>query len=162
MKVIFLDIDGVLNCDFTTNRVFGYDFVDDDKVERLKRIVDETGAKVVLSSTWRQGWYDFDNGKDDTIDSELFIALERRLLKSGIEMIDKTPMFRRRESVRGQEIAYWMEHYGQNVTSFVILEDWENLYPYNDDHIVWTDGYDGLTDQEADAAIKILNRVLTK
>ena len=162
MKVVFLDIDGVLNCNSTTNRVLGYDFVDDDKVDRLKHIIDETGAKVVLSSTWREGWYDFDNGRAETISADLFVALERRLLESGIEMIDKTPMFRGHLSVRGQEIKHWIEHCDEDIEAFVILEDWESLAPYNDDNIVWTDDYDGLTDQDAEAAIKILNRVLTK
>lgn len=158
MKVIFLDIDGVLNCDTTTNRIFGYDFVDDDKVDRLKRIIDETGAKVVLSSTWRTGWYDLEKGRGNTLDADLFIALERRLLKSGIEMIDKTPVFKGHLSVRGQEIRYWIEHSEEDIESFVILEDWESLYPYNDDNIVWTDGYDGLTDKDVESAIKILNK----
>lgn len=53
MKVIFLDIDGVLNCDATPNpRGFPY-IVDDELLERFRGLVDRTGAKVVLSSTWR-------------------------------------------------------------------------------------------------------------
>ena len=53
MKVIFLDIDGVLNCDRTPNpRKFPY-VVDRKLLARFKRIVKRTGAKVVLSSTWR-------------------------------------------------------------------------------------------------------------
>ena len=53
MKVIFLDIDGVLNCDKTPNpRKFPY-IVDKKLLARLKKLLDRTGAKVVLSSTWR-------------------------------------------------------------------------------------------------------------
>ena len=53
MKVIFLDIDGVLNCDKTPNpRKFPY-IVDKKLLVRLKKLLDRTGAKVVLSSTWR-------------------------------------------------------------------------------------------------------------
>ena len=54
MKVIFLDIDGVLNCGTTTELTkTGDRFVENKFIERLKKIVDETGAKVVLSSDWR-------------------------------------------------------------------------------------------------------------
>jgi hypothetical protein len=53
MKVIFLDIDGVLNCRTTKNpRDFPY-FVDRRLVRRFKNLVRRTRAKVVLSSTWR-------------------------------------------------------------------------------------------------------------
>ena len=53
MKIIFLDIDGVLNCDKTPNpRKFPY-IVDKKLLARLKKLLDRTGAKVVLSSSWR-------------------------------------------------------------------------------------------------------------
>jgi|SRR4051812_33317816 hypothetical protein len=53
MKVIFLDIDGVLNTSRTPNpRKLPY-IVDKKLVERFRRLVRKTGAKVVLTSTWR-------------------------------------------------------------------------------------------------------------
>ena len=53
MKIIFLDIDGVLNCDKTPNpRKFPY-IVDRKLLARLKKLLERTGAKVVLSSSWR-------------------------------------------------------------------------------------------------------------
>jgi hypothetical protein len=53
MKVIFLDIDGVLNCDKTPNaRKFPY-IVDKKLLARFQKLLDRTGAKVVLSSSWR-------------------------------------------------------------------------------------------------------------
>src|SRR3954454_21152891 len=53
MKVIFLDIDGVLNCDKTPNpRDFPY-IVDKRLLARFKKLLERTGAKVVLSSSWR-------------------------------------------------------------------------------------------------------------
>ena len=53
MKVIFLDIDGVLNCPTTPNpRQFPY-VVDKRLLLRLQKLLDRTGAKVVLSSSWR-------------------------------------------------------------------------------------------------------------
>jgi hypothetical protein len=53
MKVIFLDIDGVLNCEQTRNpRDFPF-IVDKQLLARLKRLLQRTGAKVVLTSSWR-------------------------------------------------------------------------------------------------------------
>jgi hypothetical protein len=53
MKVIFLDIDGVLNSDATPNpRKFPY-IVDGQLLARFQELVTKTDANVVLSSTWR-------------------------------------------------------------------------------------------------------------
>jgi hypothetical protein len=53
MKVIFTDIDGVLNCRKTPNpRKLPY-VVDDKLLRRFKRVVKSEGLTVVLSSTWR-------------------------------------------------------------------------------------------------------------
>jgi predicted mannosyl-3-phosphoglycerate phosphatase (HAD superfamily) len=52
MKIIFLDIDGVLNNYNTLGEGLNWE---SNAVKILKRIIKETGAKVVLSSTWRRG-----------------------------------------------------------------------------------------------------------
>ena len=53
MKVIFLDIDGVLNCEKIPNpRKFPY-VVDTELLSRLTDLLERAHAKVVLSSTWR-------------------------------------------------------------------------------------------------------------
>jgi hypothetical protein len=53
MRVIFLDIDGVLNCSRTSNlRKFPY-VVDSALLARLLSLRRRTDAEVILSSTWR-------------------------------------------------------------------------------------------------------------
>jgi Swiss Army Knife RNA repair-like protein len=53
MKVIFLDIDGVLNCDKTPNpRDLPY-VVDKKLLTRFRKLLERTGAKVVLTTSWR-------------------------------------------------------------------------------------------------------------
>jgi len=53
MKVIFLDIDGVLNCKSTPNpRGFPY-IVDPGLLARYLHLAASTDAKTVLLSTWR-------------------------------------------------------------------------------------------------------------
>lgn len=59
-KVIFLDIDGVLNTKWwytqmnrnTPKDKYGYAF-DPKAVANLRRIVEETGADIVISSSWK-------------------------------------------------------------------------------------------------------------
>jgi histidinol phosphatase-like enzyme len=58
-KVVFLDVDGVLNNDKTERypsnleELFSPFVLDKENITQLKRILKETGAKIVLSSTWR-------------------------------------------------------------------------------------------------------------
>jgi hypothetical protein len=53
MKVLFLDIDGVLNCSKTANPKKLPYVIEPHLLERLKTVLVRTGAIVVLSSTWR-------------------------------------------------------------------------------------------------------------
>ena len=59
MKAIFLDIDGVLNEEKSRSSCCGYRGIDDKKVEILAKIVKETGARLVLTSTWKNHWRPF-------------------------------------------------------------------------------------------------------
>jgi hypothetical protein len=103
MKVIFLDIDGVLNCKKTANpRKLPY-VVDRRLLARFKRLLDRTGAKVVLSSTWR---YD---------PAGLFSAK-----RWGIPFIGVTPDMPKRP--RRDEIRAWLQKHPK-VTRFAVIDD---------------------------------------
>lgn len=54
-KVIFLDIDGVLNDENNTTP----NYVNEQMVQRLKKIIDATGAEVILSSSWRHAFENY-------------------------------------------------------------------------------------------------------
>lgn len=111
MKVIFLDVDGVLNSDEYFDRIQNLDIegieseIDINKVKLLKKAVDETGAKVVLSSSWRY--------------TRNALALKELLANYGIHITDSTPVV---ENKRGLEIRKWLEN-NDNVEDFVILDD---------------------------------------
>jgi hypothetical protein len=103
MKVIFLDIDGVLNCKKTRNPR-GLPYVVDPKLlRRFKRLIDRTGAKVVLSSTWR---YD---------PAGLFSAK-----RQGIPFTGVTPDLPKRP--RRDEILAWIKDHPR-VTRYAIVDD---------------------------------------
>jgi hypothetical protein len=103
MKVIFLDIDGVLNCKKTPNpRKFPY-VVDPTLLERFGGLLDQTEAKVVLSSTWR---YD---------PAGLFSAK-----RWGIPFIDVIPDLPHKP--RRDEILAWLTAH-KDVTRYVVIDD---------------------------------------
>jgi HAD domain in Swiss Army Knife RNA repair proteins len=103
MKVIFLDIDGVLNCENTPNpRKFPY-IVDAALLGRLRQLLEQTGASVVLSSTWR---YD---------PAGIFSATHY-----GIPFIDVTPDLP--TEPRCKEILRWLRQ-NPEVSRYVVIDD---------------------------------------
>ena len=151
MKILFLDVDGVLNNNLTRTITFdGWCFVDDYLVKRLKRIIDATGAKIVLSSTWRDGW----NREDESKNEPFFNQLRNKLKEYGMEIWDALPMPMRPS--RGTAINEWFElHKDLNIESFVILDDWYDMGIYRD-HLIQISGGIGLTDEDVNEAISFL------
>lgn len=156
MKIIFLDIDGVLNNMRTRETFEDYVFVDDNKILLLKQLIDKTNAKVVLSSSWRIGWQFKDkNPRCANDEVRLFEALQRKLKEFDIDMLSYTPHL----WCRGKEIDTWLNEWqGEKVDSFVILDDMpKQEFEPNASHLVQTDISKGLTLHDIDQAIKILN-----
>lgn len=58
MKILFLDIDGVLNSrEYDRKRNWNEQTdIDETRLPLVKEIIDKTGAKIVLISTWRSHW----------------------------------------------------------------------------------------------------------
>ena len=160
MKVIFLDIDGVLNC--STSKSFCHDDlcgiihgIDSDKVKRLAKIVEATGAQIILSSDWKDGW-----SKYYTSQKPSHVKyLDNHLYKKGkLTIKDKTPNTHKGSWFRGSEIlAYLRTH--QDIENYVILDDtffddFDNKEI--EEHLVLTNHGVGLTDADCEKAIKIL------
>ncbi|WP_416388671.1 HAD domain-containing protein [Lacrimispora sphenoides] len=118
---MFLDIYGVLNFNGCRDKIGGIYFVNDNRIKLLKKIIDATGAKIVLSSTWRIGWFDRDYGLHSQ-HVEDFNRLEERLKKSEIIFISRTPILPSR--YRGKEIKSWLDNWrSESVESFLIIEE---------------------------------------
>lgn len=154
MKAIFLDVDGVLNCQSSQSRCRNALGIDDDKVERVKQIVEKTGARIVLSSSWKDGWEPI--CKDDQTEDSNY--LDRKLRRQGLVAIDKTyePSYER----RGEGIIKWI--IAHDVDSFIILDD--EWFDYKKlglaSKVIKTEFYSpvgGLTDTDVELAIKLLN-----
>lgn len=149
-KVIFLDIDGVLN-DEETNATTpsGHVGIRDKKVKLLKKIVEATDAKVVISSDWRLC--------DHAIDKDYKYLRNKLKYVGNIEIYGTTPNINWQH--RGAEIRRWLQD-NPTVKDYVILDDIEfnDFYPKDFyKHVVITDFYYGLTEEDVDEAIHILN-----
>jgi len=106
MKVIFLDIDGVLNCDKTPNpRNLPY-IVDKKLLARLRKMLQRTKAKIVLTSSWRV----------DPVG--LFAARHWK-----VPFMDVCPDMPERP--RCEEICAWLKGH-PSVTRYVVIDDDED------------------------------------
>ena len=151
MKVIFLDVDGVLN-NFHTRTVTsdGWCFVDGFLIERLRTLVKASGAKVILSSTWRDGW----NREDESQNELCFIELRDALREHDIEIFDALPLpLRMRRSIAIRE--FFEKWKGEPIEEFVILDDWNDMEEFTG-HLVLTNPRFGLTNDDVAKALKIL------
>ena len=145
MKIIFLDFDGVI-----TTYKSGYK-IDPEKVELLLKIVEETGAKIVITSSWRS--YNIEETRKKLGDLSFMKYV-----------IDVTPRLNYRDSdgdywsvARGTEIHHWMMKHGDDVDNYVILDDEEDMLISQNSHFVLTDIYTGLSEEHVQKAIEILN-----
>ena len=146
MKVIFLDVDGVLNTVFTTRRILWFTFVDTRKLLRLRDIVERTGAQIILTSTWRI--------TGTPIHKECLNRLEQEFRRVRCPVwVDATPHFPGRK--RQVEIYSWLQQHSE-VENFVILDDLEEELRWYKDHLVLTNKFDGLNKERAELAIKML------
>lgn len=160
MKVIFLDVDGVLNCATSKSHCIDVDGrvikgVDSDKVKRLAKIVEATGAQIVLSSDWKDGWSKYYTSSKPSHAKYLDNHLYR---KGRLTIKDKTPSTHKGSWFRGEEIlAYLRSH--KDVENYVILDDtfFEDFSIKEiSEHLVLTGYKVGLTDADVEKAIKIL------
>ena len=155
MKVLFLDFDGVLNSlqydrekDATKNNS-----IDETRLRLLKKVIDETKAKIVLTTSWRRHW-----NKARALCDEVGLWISELFSRYGLDIYDKTPDLP--SSVgRKSEILDWLNNLKEPVESFVILDDyafgWEEL----GERLIKTSPYigRGLEETHVKRAIEILN-----
>lgn len=151
MKVIFLDIDGVLcmpkqfyplqKVILAGRRVSNFD---EDCLRRLDKIIEATGAMVVISSAWRIDFWE----------PAEFDLLKEHFKNQGsiVNLIGHTPYDN--ERIRGREIQTWLNEH-PDVEKFIIIDDsddMEHLMP----RLIRTKFYDGIQDEHVEMAIKML------
>lgn len=159
-KVIFLDIDGVLNTEYWYSQKerdqYGHTF-DPASVANLAKIIEKTGAEIVISSSWKymgletiqMMWKErMLPGKVIGITPES--VNDDYLLHADLKNIN---FF----SIRGQEINDWMMLHGKDVSHYVIIDDMDFPLKEQQSHFVMTHPNVGITEWDAMKAIAILN-----
>lgn len=152
MKIIFLDVDGVLNSNDTEDTFKGFIGLDYSGIKLLREIVDATGCEIVLVSTWKLSW-DKNGSRPDSLGA----YLDERLAQEGLVILDKTGG---NMNQRGHGILDWLSEHPTE--SWIVLDD-EIFEDYEEcgilSRLVKTDFYDGgLKEKHVEMAINLLNK----
>lgn len=154
INIIFLDFDGVI-----TSRKSDYK-LSPELLERLRQLIESTDARLVISSSWRG------------LDKESTI---KQITDSSNPAVGNVPFpFTDRilgvtprcdAWMRGQEIEEWfrrhrrhLENAGIKEISYVILDDIDDFYVQQKEHLVKTLEVVGLQDDDIEKAKEILNK----
>lgn len=147
MKAIFLDIDGVLNSDEHTAFIksfitYGDNMIepfDDECLYNLKYIVDETDAKIIITSIWH-------------LFPDYLYILMNKLEEYGLDKNVISLTISNKYKDKLQEIAVKLKKLG--ITEYVVLDNDKTL---NLDRHIITNNVTGLTEIDAKQAVKILS-----
>lgn len=131
LKVLFLDIDGVINSTRTAvvNRGYPHDFKKMERFDQvalglIRNLCALGGVSIVLSSTWRKSFHYH----------EVANALD-------LPIIDATDTDGK---LRGEEIERWLKANAERVECYAIVDDDEDMLGNQLHRFCHTDGNDGL------------------
>lgn len=140
MRILFLDIDGVLNshrtilttgnCAHPHNYEQRREMFDWTAIKMLQGLCRAGDIKVVLSSSWRCG---MDRA-----------ALDKFAAFLGLPIIDLTPNAWQPHQRRGHEIKAWLDNHAE-ATHYAIVDDDCDMLPEQRPYFVQTYYEDGLT-----------------
>lgn len=183
LKVVFLDIDGVLNSELMyeicqgisalrkkkikvpkeflkfgkpAGKKYPYSEIDTYSISLLNDLIKRAKCKIVISSTWKNSPL-----------SHQGISAKEILYKSGVikgSIIGSTPNLGK-GTIRGNEIRQWMAEnnkligcYASDYHNYVILDDDSDMLLWQQYNYIHVDGWCGLTLNNTYKANYILNR----
>lgn len=153
MKIIFLDFDGVIDTEYYSHILYeaGKPIADEDGllfdpecVKNLKYIIDNTGADIVVSSTW----------KDDMSYEEILDMWKDRGLPGFVTDVTPTTA----EHHRGDEIDAWLKECPTEC-NYIIIDDLDacNFNEHQIPRLLIVNPLFGLDEYTAERAIRKLN-----
>lgn len=157
MKLIFLDVDGVLNRVQTKAQApSGCTGIETELVKNLAKIVNETKALIILTSDWKVEWEAV-----SVCCSEDAKYLNEMLAKEGLQIVGKTyddHVYDYFLEDRGRGIHRYLDAL-ENAEGYVVLDD--HVFGDFDEeirkHLIKTNCFEGLSEEKAEQAIEILN-----
>lgn len=170
MKVIFLDFDGVLNSEYHLHRCHQLELDTEDDygtvfdpmcVDNLRQIVEQTGACVVLITSWKrlgeEPMHQLWEGRNmpgrllgitpNDVPAPAAQCDDDGMLPEGFSLFSLAS--------KGREIEEWMRRNGEP-ESYVIIDDWPDFTPDQQSHYLRTDPYAGLTTKDVERAVSLL------
>ena len=164
-KALFLDIDGVLNTErqhwhCQMNGIapvdkFGYAF-DPKAVANLANILSETGAEIVISSSWKSiglanivDMWEYRGLPGKIIGTTPNTVSDEFLLNANLDDMELLP-------IRGMEIKEWLTNHGKQVSHYAIIDDECGMLPEQQPHFVQTNPQFGITKKDAEKVTNIL------
>lgn len=157
-RIIFLDIDGVMVTDFSAGNMADDfpNYFNPECVRNLNRVMDVTGAKIVVSSSWRKGdtgWLRSVFARNGISGQSIIGETPRKIVKlpSGLFL----------GQTRGREISSWISDWVKDNTNgnlhYVIIDDDSDFLPEQKPSHIQTNTYEGLTRPLAEKAIWLFN-----
>lgn len=120
--------------------------IDPEAVELLNEVIDRTGAKIVVSSSWRCSF-------------ETLADLRGCLIRAGIRncIISKTPYL---NSERHKEVERWLSDMQHRVERYAVIDDsFGPIGALDESRCVWTRFDRGMTRESVEALVRILGEV---
>jgi hypothetical protein len=168
-KILFFDIDGVLNPTHYMNAMYKLWKCSFEQIkshdeygqlffpyncEQLTYIIHKTQAKIVISSTWRmeglvkmQEMWKYRNLSGNVID----------VTPNEVDVVNSCSRIFYDEVCRGDEIKLWIER-NDFRGNYAIIDDTSDMLKEQEPFFVKTNEYCGLTRKDADKVIQILNK----
>ena len=167
-KIIFLDFDGVLNTEYYQELLqfqikpwqdeHGAYF-DPNAVKQLERIIDATDADIVVESSWKYLGLDamkelwkVRNLPGRIIDITPSTTSDEYLLN-----VDLDDFSNKMHHCKGLEISSWLSEKRLSNTRYVIIDDEYVVLESQLSYFILTNPYEGITEEQANKAISILN-----
>lgn len=177
-KILFLDVDGVIN-----TQKYHFSKFDEECLERIKRIIETTGCKIVISSSWREG-------NLEKTKKRFPEWMHEHIIDETIRGYHETRKGSSLPIVRGNEIKHWVDRnlkypwhanpemdemyreYNEDGSfkkmksnnlnthyTYVIIDDDSDMLLEQMEQFIQTDSYKGINDSDVEKAILILNKL---
>lgn len=161
-KVIFVDIDGVLNSNFWNNNhqkeISDGTLIDVEKIKLLSELIKKTGAEIILHSGWKY-WFDAELQPLRREAEILQFMLEAEGLKiAGVTPDHSTEEIRKSRKfslVKAGEILAWLAD-NWDVKKWLVIDDLDLHNAEIEQHQIRTDANIGLTMEDVCRAEKML------